>query len=43
MSEKIHSYMNRPQSDPIHFPSWNLLPTETAEATSVDAFKHRLP
>jgi len=23
--------------------SWNLLPAETAEATSVDAFKHRLP
>ena len=28
---------------PRTIPSWNLLPAETAEATSVDAFKHRLP
>ena len=28
---------------PRTIPSWNLLPAETAEAMSVDAFKHRLP
>ena len=28
---------------PRTIPSWNLLPAETAEAATVDAFKHRLP
>jgi len=28
---------------PRTIPSWNLLPAETAEATPVDAFKHRFP
>ena len=28
---------------PRTIPSWNLLPAETAEAMSVDEFKHRLP
>jgi len=28
---------------PRTIPFWNLLPAEAAEATSVDALKHRLP